>query len=444
MKNFGRRAGNSIIEIVVTVSIFGILAVALISIVLSGIHTVSENESRVTALGIANERIEIIKNLSYDDVGTIGGIPSGTLLQSEDYERNNRTFTVETDIRYVDDAYDGILPTDTLNTDYKQVTITVNWNDPISDRPVILSTTIVPNGIETNDSGGTLWIEVFDPSTDPLTPVSNATISIQAPSVNPPVSITSKTDTDGRYILPGAPIGVEAYEVTVSKSGYNSTQTYSTDPVTNPTPDPAHLNVLAGEITTEYFQLSQLVDALTIEFIDRDTQQPIVTNFSMHGEKTIGTTGEGFPIYKFNNQYTSDAAGTVNLQNIEADIYSIDYNEQTENYVIAGYSSPLPIIALSNTINTVTFQLVPYEQFTLLLNVADSTGTIIPNATVHLYTALGYDTTQTTDAYGQSFFADLLPQSYTVDITAEGYLPFTGAVTVNGNENQTLTLGTNE
>lgn len=481
------RSGNTLVEVIVAIGVFGVIAGALYSLFASGIALVRDNQARVTALAVANQQMEIIKNLPYDDIGTDGGVPDGSIAQNETVTYNNIPFTITTSIEFVDDDYDDITPTDPLNTDYKQVQLDITWPNMSSNTPVSLTTSIVPNGIESSEGGGTLWIEVFDPSLETVPPVVGATVTITATDTTPDVSVSEQTDADGRYILLGAPVGIEAYEVVVTKAGYSTAQTYDRDPMTNPNPNPAHLTVLADQVTTEYFQISELVDNLTIRmqedshkvtichFSDDegntisvdynamdshlahgdyigpcdesydDTSDPIDTTFTMYGEKTIGTDGEGLPIYKYNENHDTGEDGEYAATNIETDTYHIIYDEETEGYVIAGYSETLPYIALPNTSQTITFNLADYEPYTALFTVVNSSGERLTEATVRLYDdSLSYDENLITYQYGQAFFNDLTPQTYNVSITLTDYQSYSGTIDISGNEEQTITLSQND
>ncbi len=482
--NNQKRTGNTLVEIIVAVSIFSLIIGSLYSLFASGIELVRDNQARVTALAVANQQVEIIKNLPYDDIGTDGGVPSGTLLQSQVITSNNIPFTVETDIRFVDDEYDNVSPTDLLPVDYKRVQIDVSWPNMTANKAVSLVTSIVPNGIETDEGGGTLWIEVYDPSLETVAPVDGATVTINASTTNPDVAVSALTDTDGRYILLGAPVGVEAYEVIVTKDGYSTDRTYTRDSITNPNPNPANLTVLADQVTTEYFQISQLVDNLTIRMQEDshkvtichfsngdsgntisvdysamdshlahsdytgpceggfdETGVPVDTTFTMHGEKTIGTDSEGLPIYKFTDEFNTGSDGEYAATNIETDIYHIVYDEETEGYVISGYSEALPYVALPNTNQKITFELEDYEPYTLLLTVENPDNERLTNASVRVYTdSLSYDYTEIAYQYGQIFLGDLTPQTYNIEITLTDYQTYTGTINVSGNEDQTITL----
>src|SRR5688572_28869887 len=104
-----KKNGFTIIEILVTVFIIAIVVTAIFGLFVLNIRTSQEAERRVVATALANERAEMIRNLPYADVGTHGGIPAGEIVPTEVITRNNTTYTVNTDIRYIDDAYDGLV-----------------------------------------------------------------------------------------------------------------------------------------------------------------------------------------------------------------------------------------------------------------------------------------------------------------------------------------------
>lgn len=479
-----KQRGDTLVEILVAIGIFTLVSGALYGLFSSGIKLARDTQDRITALALANQHVEIIKNLPYEDIGTMGGHPVGAIERTQSAEVNNIPFTIDTDIDLIDDAYDDLAPIDTLNGDYKKVEINITWPNQVGN-PVTLITNIVPDGLESESGGGTLWIEVYDPTTDPIEPVADANVSIEAPSTIPPVSEAVLTDEAGRYILAGVPEGIQAYQVIVTKAGYSTAQTYDQDILTNPNPDPGHLNVIEGDVTTEYFQISELVDNLTIRMQEDSskvtichntdsgsetirvnisalethltshgdvlgicggsydaTGDPVNTTFLMHGAKTIGSDGEGLPIYKYNEEHDTGLIGEYSADNIETDIYDIIYDEETEGYVITGYSEPIPYVALPNTSQVITFDLANYEPFTELITVLDPDTSRILDADVRLHYdgAPSFDQTITSYQYGQVFFASLSPQEYSLEITAPGYDAYSNTLTINGNERQNVTL----
>ncbi|MBI4407830.1 MAG: carboxypeptidase regulatory-like domain-containing protein [Candidatus Kerfeldbacteria bacterium] len=431
------RSGFNLVEAVVGTGILLMFVLALYGLMVGALAIVNDDQNRSAALGIARKKIELIKNLPYDSVGTVGGVPAGDLLQTETEVLNNVTYTIKTNIQYVDDEFDDVAPTDTLNTDYKKVRIRVTWSQGNSDNPVILVTNIVPTTIESNATGGTIWIEVFDPTTSPLEPVANADVTIEAPTLIPPISTTGETDSDGRFILPGVPAGVEAYEVTVTKTNYSTDQTYDRDALLNPNPDPPHLNVVDGEITQEYFEISRQVNLLAIHLRSVDTGEPHPDiPFRLHGELTKGTDGNGQPIYSYDEILTTNAGGNAELHDLPADSYSVLIDEASVGYVIAGYDHILPYPAAALSSETIIVDLDDYVPYTALINVRDSNNVPIADASVKLMIASVYNTTINTDVNGQAFFTPLSADTYELTITAAGYTTYTGTVIVNGNEEQ--------
>jgi hypothetical protein len=75
---------------------------------------------------LAQEKIEVVRNMPYENIGTVGGIPPGVLPQTETVTINNLAFEIKTTIVYIDDPFDGLSPDDLLPTDYKRVSIEIS------------------------------------------------------------------------------------------------------------------------------------------------------------------------------------------------------------------------------------------------------------------------------------------------------------------------------
>ena len=80
--------GQTLIGLIVAIALFAILAQALFTLVTSSYRLISFSSARITARHLAQEKIELIRNLPYEDVGTTGGIPDGPILQEENIFRN--------------------------------------------------------------------------------------------------------------------------------------------------------------------------------------------------------------------------------------------------------------------------------------------------------------------------------------------------------------------
>jgi len=436
--------GFSLVEIVVALGLFSIVSGALIMLLNVGLKLTRDDKARNGALAVATEKMEVIKNLPYNDVGTVGGVPAGDLAAIETVTLNNINYSVYTNIYYIDDAYDGLITTtDLLNTDYKKVKIKVTWNTANSSAPVVLVTNIVPQGLEedSSDETGTLWLEVYDSTP---APVVNANISIVNNYSTPLISMpTETTDENGQFILPGAPISTQNYEIIVTKDGYSTAQTYSEDVVTNPHPDPAHLSVGVDSITTKSFFIDLLSTLnITAKTYDTDAVVPNFT-FTLIGNKIIGTDSEGAAIYKYSQEQTTDANGLVSLADFEPDTYNITIDNVTTGYDFAGSNPYLPMVLAPNNTTNLVIYLAPHTNYTLLVTVQNPDGTILADASVHLYkTDLTYDQTLTSNAYGQVFFTPLETTIYNLAISKVGYQNYLTEINVTKQEQQTISLAT--
>jgi hypothetical protein len=409
----------TLVEAIVSIAIFAVVSVSLYTLITLGVQLVRDDQARLDAVALAQSTIEQLHNVPYDDIGTVGGIPTGTFEQSHTEIHNNTTYTVALDIRYVDDPFDGSAPTDTISTDYKQIRVSVTWEGQYIAKPVVLLTTISPEGLESNGGGGTLWIEAYTAS---ASPISNATVRITNPSVIPAVDITSATDSNGRFLLPGTPASVQGYQIVISKSGYAPTQTYTVDSETNPNPEPGDQTVTEGGITTKVFYIDRHSD-LTIHI--QDATSGVATSglpIRLMGAKRIGTALDGSDIPKYDEALTTDANGDISVNDIEYDTYRIVIDDSATGYDIAGTPTPLPFVLAPNTAGAITLHTASNADNTLLVTVQNESETALEGASVRIYTeSLSVDVTQTTNASGQTFFSPLPAGIYTLEVTLNGY-----------------------
>ncbi len=77
------RLGFTLVETLVAAGLMAIVFVSLATAFQGAIKLLGENKARSTAIALANEKMELIRNLPYEEIGTIGGIPQGDILQEE-------------------------------------------------------------------------------------------------------------------------------------------------------------------------------------------------------------------------------------------------------------------------------------------------------------------------------------------------------------------------
>ncbi|OGY35511.1 MAG: hypothetical protein A3E37_02070 [Candidatus Andersenbacteria bacterium RIFCSPHIGHO2_12_FULL_46_9] len=481
-------SGFTIIEVLVATFVIGTAIVGLFGLFALGLRLAGESENRLIAIALANEKMELIRNLPYVDVGTAGGIPAGTIVQEESMVRNNVNYLVKTDIRYVDDPYDGVASgggtggcvavahtppgqstncndlcvnssavnahlmhgdvmgncdgtysgPDVLNTDYKQVRVEVSWPSPNEPRPILLITKVAPNGVEGGELFGTLDFLVINSQG---LGVTAANVSLINSEVDPAVNYATQTNSEGRVVVPGLPEGAQNYKLMVSKSDHTTEQTFDVLSDFIPDPDHTHLSMLIGEVTQKTFVID-LASSLQITFEEGGDSvenycegappQPLAAiDYSLRGTKTIGMDDVGDPVYVYDYAGASDANGQSNHENLVWDTYELD--------LVDGVVCDIKETSLIRpvTINpgedlAMTVKLVKHTEVSLHVTVVDTAGLAVDNATVRLI-GDGADETLGTGPWGQILFADLpANDQFVLIVQAPGYAEWQDNVDVEG------------
>ncbi len=340
--------GFTLIESLIGMVIMTILLVALFTIITTNLAHLFQSKARSIALQVAQEKLENLKNMPYDALATKAGTiyPPGNIDDNETLTRNNLRFKIHTDIRYVDNPYDGLSSggssIDLYPYDYKKATIqiyTANGAQKLAE----ISTDIAAKAAETTGNTGVLIIRVINAAGNP---VEGATVQVINLNPNPDVSIQTQTDVQGQVIIPKMPPdNSNGYHVVISKGGYSSEQTYPASQ-TNPSPTNPDFGLIAQQTTIKTFTIDSLANlSLTI----KDQNGNPITNRSLtvRGTKTIFST----PLtYKYSQNITTDGSGVAQLNLIEWDSYDL---------AISGYtilsSSPLrPIAVAPNSFTNAT------------------------------------------------------------------------------------------
>lgn len=558
--------GMTIIEVLVAAAIMLIAFSGIVGLFRTGLELVGNNKAKIGALALAEERMELIHSLAYDDVGTQGGIPAGNIPQNESLTLNGISYNRRVLVQYVDAPEDGLAGADTnsITTDYKRAKVEVTWSFKGLSKSVYLVSNITPPGLETTVGGGTLIVKAFDALG---APVSGANVYIANATTSPTISLNVTTDATGQASFPGAPAASE-YEVTVSKSGYSTAKTYGPT-AGNPNPTPTHLTVLAGQSTVGSFAIDLLssktvhtyhaladkvwqdelntstnvtgsasttvsggslilewggaayaptgsafvspgalsylyswqearwvdttpantsisyqiyydnvgtptivpdadlpgnstgfttspvdisglstatygtlyihpilsttdtsvtpsVDSVSLAYIEGPVPFGSVL-FNMHGAKTIGSDSSSNPIYKYNNDLTTDGTGALFINNLEWDNYLITVDRNTLGYDISESCEPQPRSLAPNTHVDTDLYLSPKTSNSLLVDVRNSSATLISNAYVELERAsTGFSQLKRTSACGQVFFDSLsvgkvsTSNAYTIHASPDG------------------------
>lgn len=433
--------GQTLISVLIGIAIFLILANAVFTLIRGSFSITSFNRARITARHLAEEKVEFIRNLPYNDVGTSGGIPSGSIAQTETVTKNGLALIINTDITYIDDSFDLTAPSDLLPTDYKRVRVAVSWGGIAGSRnnPVVMVTDVAPKGVETTAGGGTLSIFVIDANGQPV-PQSNVTITA---STNPAVNLTLDTGDNGRIILPGAITCNACYRVSATKSGFSTERTYAKSEVSNPTkPD---LSILSGKLTEVTLSIDHTAN-LTIHSTDNRvsgfTPKGNVP-FQMRGAKITGTKSNGTIVYKYDQTLTTDGSGNLTLSNLEWDNYSIFMNSGT-TFDISGTNPLVPLTIQPATTSMFTFATDNHTSNNLLVTFLNSTSQQVSSVSAKLVkgasTLTGVSGGSTDPDFGQVFFKNAPSSTNTLTATASGFLNYSGSVSVSGTTTQSVTL----
>ena len=121
----------SLIEVMIAVAVLLLVFGGLISAFRTVLTLVGSAKAQAGAVSLANERMEYIRSLSYDAVGTISGIPSGLIPPLATTSLNGIAYSERILIEYVDDPKDGLGAADVngILADYKLVKVQYDWTD---------------------------------------------------------------------------------------------------------------------------------------------------------------------------------------------------------------------------------------------------------------------------------------------------------------------------
>lgn len=437
-----QKNGFTFIDIIVGTALLLIVSLGIFGAYQLGVKVVSQSKARITAIALANQKMEMVRNLSYQDVGTIGGIPAGQINETETIVRNNIEYAVKITVVNIDDSLDGIAPADNQPSDYRRIKVKVSWAGRFGGE-VALATDVAPKEAWSEAGGGIMSISVFDAEG---AGVPQANIGVINSAVDPPISAWYLTDNNGNLALPGAPPSNENYRIAVSKIGHSADRTYGREEVANPLKP--HASVYDGQLTEAYFSIDELGSFSIRTSGTKDQGYPVIPNvpFVLRGAKIIGTDAEGAAVYKYSDNFLTNNDGVLDIGDLEWDSYNFTVSKEITGFDLIGAESPLgatttqPIDLLPNISQEV--RLILKAENTLLITVKDSISLQpIFGASIRLVNlSLGYDETHPSDENGRAFFIPLDSAAYSLEIEASGYQNYTGNVSVSGDSISTINL----
>jgi len=239
-------AGYTLVELMVTIAVLAVLSLGTFDLLISLLHSAVVSQRQAVASTLATNQMEYLKSLPYDNLAVAGGpiISTTTIPATLTKKVNGDTYTITTNISYVDDAYDGCgsyptqalkqkycrnypppsgaPATDTNPADYKDVNVSVT--DKSGSDLASVDTQIAALVAETASNTGALFVNVVDNSG---TPITGATVNVTNSSVSPAVNVTDTTDENGIVIFYDLPPSTTnyKYQINASDSGYSSLST---------------------------------------------------------------------------------------------------------------------------------------------------------------------------------------------------------------------------
>jgi len=380
--------GVTLVESLVGVAVFMIIAVSVYQAYGLAMNAIRSSRIKITATALANEEFEIARNLSYADVGIVGGLPLGKIPHTQTLVRDGTEFTVETTIRNIDDPFDGTIggsPNDLSPADYKLIGIDISCASCRNFALLRFTTFVAPRALETASTNGALFVQVFDAVGQP---VQGANVHIENNQANPTFVIDDTTNNDGFLQIVDAPPGTEAYEITVSKSGYSAEETYQTGAQGNPNPAKPHATVATQLLTQISFSIDR-TSTLDVSSVSETCNAVPSIDFSFQGSKLIGTSPD---VLKYSASHVTDGAGRKTISSIEWDTYNLALTDGV--YDLAGTVPLVPLTLNPNANQDFKLIVASKNPKSVLITVKDaSTQLPLSDATVRLEGPEGYDTT---------------------------------------------------
>ncbi|MFA5001061.1 MAG: prepilin-type N-terminal cleavage/methylation domain-containing protein [Candidatus Paceibacterota bacterium] len=373
--------GFTLVEVLVASAIFAVLALGIYQAFLGVSSLTLSAKAKAGAISLANEQIEIARNLPYSSVGILGGWPAGSLPYERLATTSGMVFKITTTVRNLDDSFDGTIsgePNDLTPADYKLVEVTVSCGSRVCRyfQPLTLIAMISPKNLENSSGNGALFVKVFDANGQAVPDANVKVTNIKATTT---MVVQDTTNNEEIFQLVDTPPGEFAYRVEVSKAGYSSARTYALGEagLTNPTSPDA--TVLAGQLTS----LSLIIDRLSnlaLEAVDNYCQPAGPFTLQLQGERLLSADPE---ILRYDESQTISASGDLWLPNLDWDTYQLIADDSV--WAIAGSFPLQSVLVPPGADSTVKLVLKPKSGKGLLVAVKDgASGLPLSNVEVNL------------------------------------------------------------
>jgi prepilin-type N-terminal cleavage/methylation domain-containing protein len=275
-----KNKGFSLIEVIAVSAILVFVFGGLFSAFEYSLKLINNSRAKLTAISVANDRMEYFRSLPYASVGTVSGFPVGTIPQNNTITMNGIDFAERVIVDYVDDPGDGQVTATTtdsnnISTDYKRIRVDYTWEIAGATSSIFMVSNIIPRSIETSSGGGTVRINVIDENSQ-LLPGASVRIS----NAGSGYDVTKVTDVTGVALF--SVLANSNYEVEVTGpingNNYSIDGTYVAT-TSNPNPVVSAFSVLEADISTLTFQIGELSD-LTVKTLSSVMEDDVREEFT--------------------------------------------------------------------------------------------------------------------------------------------------------------------
>lgn len=256
-----QQSGVTFVEVIFVAALSVMIFGALLTSFRYTLELVAISRAKMSALSLANERMEFFRSLPYDQVGTLTGLVRGPVANNQTLTLNGIDFQERIVIDYVDGIGDGLAGADSnsILEDYKQIKLEYTWDTRGVTNSISLVSNIMPRSIETAVGGGSIRVNVLDQD---FLPLADAVVQISNASATAPLYESRRTNSSGVLLLSGVPVDGN-YEITVggpiAGDNYSTSSTYIADTII-PSPDKPAFSVSEGGISTQTFIIDELSD----------------------------------------------------------------------------------------------------------------------------------------------------------------------------------------
>ena len=437
-------SGFSLMEVVLAMTIFAIVATALLSVLVSGVSAQSLARQKTIGEQAATAAIESLRELSYSNIGNPGKNPNGTVTLSRTLAQVLGTSTpglsgtVTTKVDWNNSPLDKVATSYRNAAFYKKVTVTVTRSDGKQLAQMVTFVSDANSSTGINDTE--IDLSVLDLGTN--SPVSGQDVNL---TTGPSAPLTDTTDAAGSIIFPALTANPTSGATAYYNLGLTPLAGYTLlkddDIAQTPSSSTAHVQLAPSQIWPTSLRVYK---GSTVTVVLQN--QATGTTYTGNATVTLSTTLRGAAASKT----LSYSGGPVSTNTFASEpiipspsaLVSGGYTAAVSNGFLATAVTKATVPNTYPTDLTSTFTLVGYPTGTLAANVTWA-GVAVSGATVTLTGGpTGVNLSATTNASGIATFTDLPAGSgYTVTATKSGQSASSAAsVTAGATTNVSIAL----